>query len=55
MNKQSNRPDYSIKKSLIKRINDKNNPRINNITLLKVKPTAVRCSKGDCDQDYCPG
>ena len=49
------KPDYSLEAAANGENRNVNSPEIKSITVLKVESAKIRCSKGDCDQDYAPG
>lgn len=45
---------YTLDKIQLGDLKDKEHPIINSLIDLIVENTEVRCTKGDCNGDYCP-
>ena len=48
-------PDYTLEEIAVAQNTEERLPEISSVRVLKVEDPEVRCSKGDCDQDYAPG
>jgi len=53
--KSKEKPDYSLDAAANKKSQEMKSPKINSVTVMEVESSDVRCSKGDCNQDYAPG